>query len=123
MNAQVKMVEQLLAETDVRVNGQNPWDIHVRNERLYSRLLKDGSLGLGEYYMEGWWDCSRTLLAWNDRFQESWSRLAEKFDRRFKRMWEYYLLACAGAFRARHIQVWQIVMTKVGAEQPACRCS
>ncbi|HLA28100.1 MAG TPA: cyclopropane fatty acyl phospholipid synthase [Syntrophales bacterium] len=371
MNTQAKMVEQLFSETGVQINGPNPWDIRVRNERLYSRLLKDGSLGLGESYMEGWWDCSRidgficrllgekleakirenlhtlllylsrrifnpqslaragiiarrhydlgnelffsfldpynqyscayfqgtddlaeaqqkklelicrkinlqsqdhildigcgwggfaryaaetygctvtavniseeqvryarefcknlpvnvhhedyrqirgsfdkiisvgmfehvgqknyrtfvkiahrclkeggifllhtiggnvsrfsidpwinryifpngmlpsmaqiaraveglfviedlhnlslhyekTLLAWNDRFQKAWPGLAEKFDRTFKRMWEYYLLSSAGAFRARHIQVWQIVMTKGYGEQPMCRCT
>jgi cyclopropane-fatty-acyl-phospholipid synthase len=36
-------------------------------------------------------------------------------------MWEYYLLSCAGAFRARSNQVWQVVLTKVGSGQPACR--
>lgn len=63
----------------------------------------------------------KTLLAWNDRFQKTWSRFTERFDQTFKRMWEYYLLSCAGAFRARQIQVWQIVMTKPGAAQPRCR--
>lgn len=63
----------------------------------------------------------KTLLAWNDRFQRAWTGLAGRYDRIFKRMWEYYLLSCAGAFRARHIQVWQIVMTKVGVVQPLCR--
>jgi len=63
----------------------------------------------------------KTLLAWNERFQGAWSRLAEKYDQVFKRMWEYYLLSCAGAFCARHIQVWQIIMTKEGAIQPLCR--
>ena len=63
----------------------------------------------------------KTLLVWNDRFQKAWTRLADRYDRVFKRMWEYYLLSCAGAFRARHIQVWQIVMTKSGACQPGCR--
>ena len=41
---------------------------------------------------------------------------------RFKRMWEYYLLSCAGAFRARDNQLWQIVLTKYGTPQPDCRC-
>jgi cyclopropane-fatty-acyl-phospholipid synthase len=36
-------------------------------------------------------------------------------------MWEYYLLSCAGAFRVRDIQVWQIVLTLQGRSQPACR--
>jgi len=63
----------------------------------------------------------KTLLAWNERFQKAWSGLADRYDAVFKRMWEYYLLSCAGAFRARDIQVWQIVMTKTGRAQPLCR--
>ena len=63
----------------------------------------------------------RTLLAWNDRFQKAWDGLAGRYDPVFKRMWEYYLLSCAGSFRARNIQLWQIVMTKTGARQPLCR--
>jgi cyclopropane-fatty-acyl-phospholipid synthase len=65
----------------------------------------------------------KTLLAWNDRFQRAWPELKARYDERFKRMWEYYLLACAGAFRARHIQLWQFVMTREGSAspQPVCR--
>ncbi|MHB8910889.1 MAG: cyclopropane fatty acyl phospholipid synthase [Syntrophales bacterium] len=56
----------------------------------------------------------KTLLAWNDRFQNAWAGLAGRYDRIFKRMWEYYLLSYAGAFRARHVQLWQIVFSKHG---------
>ena len=63
----------------------------------------------------------KTLMSWNERFQKAWAVLAGRYDEIFKRMWEYYLLSCAGAFCARHIQVWQIVMTKVGNVQPLCR--
>jgi len=56
----------------------------------------------------------KTLLAWNDRFQRAWARLAGRYDRIFKRMWEYYLLSYAGAFRARHVQLWQVVFSKHG---------
>jgi cyclopropane-fatty-acyl-phospholipid synthase len=63
----------------------------------------------------------KTLLSWNERFQKAWAGLAGRYDETFKRMWEYYLLSCAGAFCARHIQVWQIVMTKAGTVQPLCR--
>ncbi len=64
----------------------------------------------------------KTLMAWNDNFQEAWPELG-KYDERFKRMWEYYLLSCAGAFRARTLQLWQIVMTKAktGTRPPRCR--
>ncbi len=62
----------------------------------------------------------KTLMAWNSRFQQSWNQLKQRYDTRFKRMWEYYLLSCAGAFRARSIQLWQLVLTKKGCgrEQP-----
>jgi len=68
----------------------------------------------------------RTLMAWNRNFQAAWPELNRKhprYDARFKRMWEYYLMSCAGAFRARYIQLWQIVMTRhlSGRKQPACR--
>jgi cyclopropane-fatty-acyl-phospholipid synthase len=64
---------------------------------------------------------NKTLLSWNKRFQKAWAGLAGKYDETFKRMWEYYFLSCAGAFCARHIQVWQIVMTRAGAAQPLRR--
>ncbi len=52
-------VEKLLAEADVQVNGSRPWDIQVHEEKFYTRVLAEGSLGLGESYMDGWWDCER----------------------------------------------------------------
>ena len=62
-------------------------------------------------------------MSWNNNFQNAWPRLKKKYDERFKRMWEYYLLCWAGAFRARYIQLWQIVMTLYGSgtAQPHCR--
>lgn len=47
----------LLEGAGIKVNGSNPWDITVHNERLYSRIFRTGSLGLGDAYVEGWWDC------------------------------------------------------------------
>jgi cyclopropane-fatty-acyl-phospholipid synthase len=43
-----------------------------------------------------------------------WGKFKAKFDERFHRMWRYYLLSLAGAFRARKIHLWQIVMSKQG---------
>ncbi len=63
----------------------------------------------------------KTLMAWNNNFQSAWHKLKTRFGDRFKRMWEYYLLSCAGAFRARDIQLWQIVFTKYGTIQPIRR--
>jgi cyclopropane-fatty-acyl-phospholipid synthase len=49
-------VEELLNLAGVAVDGNAPTDIRVDDPRLYSRILAHGSLGLGEAYMDGWWD-------------------------------------------------------------------
>jgi len=55
-----------------------------------------------------------TLMAWNENFQKKWPEPKTPEETRFKRMWEYYLLCCAGAFRSRVIQVWQFVLSTHG---------
>ena len=59
-------------------------------------------------------DYDKTLMAWHCNFNAGWNELKEHYDDRFRRMWNFYLLSCAGAFRARHLHVWQIVMSKGG---------
>jgi cyclopropane-fatty-acyl-phospholipid synthase len=54
-----QQVTDILAMAGITVNGPNPWDLQVHNNRFYKRLLSQGSMGLGESYMEGWWDCER----------------------------------------------------------------
>ena len=49
-------LERLLAHADVRVDGDRDWDLHMHDPRLPMRVLAQGSLGLGESYMDGWWD-------------------------------------------------------------------
>lgn len=74
----------------------------------------------GLFVMEDWHNFGayydRTLMEWHARFQTAWPELsrAEKYDDRFKRMWEYYLLMCAGSFRSRTNQLWQIVLSPQG---------
>ena len=51
-----KIAKDLLSHADVTIDGNRPWDLQVHNDGFYTRVLKDGSLGLGESYMEGWWD-------------------------------------------------------------------
>jgi cyclopropane-fatty-acyl-phospholipid synthase len=52
-----RIVTELFAEADIEVNGMRPCDIQVRDDRFFRRVLKDGTLGFGESYMLGWWDC------------------------------------------------------------------
>lgn len=54
----------------------------------------------------------RTLLSWEENVRRAWPRFAKRFDERFQRMWRFYLLSCAGAFRARSLQVFQILFAK-----------
>jgi cyclopropane-fatty-acyl-phospholipid synthase len=65
----------------------------------------------------------RTLTAWAANFERAWPRLRSRYGDRFRRMWRYYLLSSAGAFRARFMQLYQIVMTRPGTRQPDCRMS
>jgi cyclopropane-fatty-acyl-phospholipid synthase len=49
--------QEILSSAGIRLNGDRPWDLQVRDGRFFHRVLKEGSLGLGESYMDGWWDC------------------------------------------------------------------
>lgn len=72
----------------------------------------------GLFVMEDWQNLStdydRTLMAWYENFYRNWNNLKSFYDGRFFRMWKYYLLSCAGSFRARKNQLWQIVLSKTG---------
>ncbi|MFA6348360.1 MAG: cyclopropane fatty acyl phospholipid synthase [Candidatus Paceibacterota bacterium] len=61
-------------------------------------------------------DYDKTLMAWYKNFENSWPALKINYDERFHRMWKYYLLSCAGAFRARSLQLWQIVLSSEGVK-------
>ena len=69
----------------------------------------------GRFIIEDWHnfgaDYDRTLMAWWDRFQRAWPRLEERYGKRFYRMWQYYLMCCAGFFRSREGQLWQVILT------------
>jgi cyclopropane-fatty-acyl-phospholipid synthase len=63
----------------------------------------------------------RTLMAWHENFAQNWPRFAPAMGERFCRMWRYYLLSCAGSFRARENQLWQWVLSKRGVPGGYCR--
>lgn len=58
MAAAREAVENLLRAADIRIDGRRPWDIEVHDERFFKRVLGSGTLGLGESYMDGCWDCA-----------------------------------------------------------------
>lgn len=59
-------------------------------------------------------DYDKTLLAWYENFNSHWPEIQKDYNDRFYRMWKYYLLSCAGGFRARGVQLWQMVLSKKG---------
>jgi cyclopropane-fatty-acyl-phospholipid synthase len=54
-----RVVEKLLNMAGIKINGSHPWDIQIQNERFYKRVITEVELGMGESYMEGWWDAEK----------------------------------------------------------------
>ena len=48
-----------MAVADIRMDGDRPWDMRVHREKTFPRFFAFGSLGMGESYMDGWWDCEQ----------------------------------------------------------------
>jgi cyclopropane-fatty-acyl-phospholipid synthase len=83
-------LERILSAAGIAIDGTAPWDIRVHDDRFFTRVLTLGTLGLGESYMDGWWDCPRLdemtnralrndvddeLIEWRDRLFVVWTRL------------------------------------------------
>lgn len=77
-----------------------------------------GSAIEGLFVMEDWHNFGifydQTLMSWHQNFNDHWDKLRHKYDERFRRLWNYYLLSCAASFRARENQLWQIILSKKG---------
>ena len=77
-------IEEILSPSGITLNGDKPWDIRVGDERFYQRVLREGSLGFGEAYMDGWWECEQLdeffarLLPTEpkDKIRKNWRLLA-----------------------------------------------
>jgi Mycolic acid cyclopropane synthetase len=74
-------------------------------------FLVEDVLNLGPHY-------DPTLMAWEKNFREAWPRFAGRYGDRFRRMWRFYLLSCAGAFRARGMQVYSILFRREAISSP-----
>lgn len=84
MNKSKLVVQELLETAGVTIDGDQPWDIQVHNDRFYERILRDASLGLGEAYMEGWWDCD-AIDAFIDRVLRA--NLREEVENNLRMAW------------------------------------
>ncbi len=56
MSNEKKVITELLEIAGIEINGSKPYDIQIHDERVYKRVLNETALGLGESYMDGWWD-------------------------------------------------------------------
>ncbi len=106
----------------------NRWtDQYIFPNGMMPSIAHIGTAMEGLFVMEDWHnfgpDYDTTLMAWYQNFERTWPQLQAKYGDRFYRMWRFYLLSCAGAFRSRSLQLWQLVMIKPGRKQPNCRIS
>jgi cyclopropane-fatty-acyl-phospholipid synthase len=101
------------------VRTTDPW-IHkyIFPNGMLPSIRQIGNAIENIFVMEDWHnfstDYDKTLMAWFKNFEKAWPALKDMYAQRFYRMWKYYLLMCAGTFRARENQLWQIVLSKKG---------
>lgn len=79
-----RIFRDLFESAEIEVNGPNPWDIQVHDTRFFSRVLSEVELGLGESYMDGWWDCQSI-----DQFVDR--ALRASLDKQIKGNWKVLL--------------------------------
>lgn len=95
----------------------DPW-IHkyIFPNGILPSISQIGKATEGVFVMEDWQnfgpDYYKTIMAWDKNFRAGWPKIRSNYSQRFYRMWDYYLLSFAGAFRSRGIQLWQIVFSK-----------
>ncbi|HJT25408.1 MAG TPA: cyclopropane fatty acyl phospholipid synthase [bacterium] len=94
-----------------------PWfDKYIFPNGMMPSIRQLGTAIEGLFVMEDWSnfgpDYDKTLMAWFSNFEAGWESLSHLYDSRFYRMWKYYLLSLAGAFRARKNQLWQVLLSK-----------
>ena len=104
---------------DCTVRSIDPWlEKYIFPNSMLPSIRQIGQAIEELFVMEDWHnfsaDYDRTLMAWHENVSRAWGTLPARYDERFRRMWRYYLLSCAGLFRARGAQLWQIVLSKGG---------
>ncbi|AIR61890.1 cyclopropane fatty acyl phospholipid synthase [Klebsiella sp. Ap-873] len=98
-------------------NNVDPWiNKYIFPNGCLPSVRQIADASESHFVMEDWHnfgaDYDKTLMAWHERFLATWPEIEANYSERFKRMFSYYLNACAGAFRARDIQLWQVVFSR-----------
>ncbi|HIV99713.1 MAG TPA: cyclopropane fatty acyl phospholipid synthase [Candidatus Desulfovibrio intestinipullorum] len=102
-------------------SGADPWI----NKYIFPNGMLPAPVSLskafsGLFVLEDWHnfgaDYDRTLMAWYERFEKGLKEGGFTCHEEVRRMYRYYLLSCAGAFRARDIQLWQLVLSPHGVD-------
>jgi cyclopropane-fatty-acyl-phospholipid synthase len=101
------------------LRSSEPWtDKYIFPNGMLPSIAQLATAMEGLFVVEDWHNFGPyydpTLMAWESNFEKAWPLLRGRYDDRFYRMWRYYLLSSAGAFRSRNQQLWQVVMTRRG---------
>ena len=101
------------------VNRTDPWIArHIFPNSMIPSAKQIASAVEGHFLIEDWHnfgaDYDRTLQAWRENVERSWPSLPSRYDERFRRMWRFYLGGAMASFRARHLQLWQVVLSPDG---------
>ncbi|UCG31034.1 MAG: cyclopropane fatty acyl phospholipid synthase [candidate division WOR-3 bacterium] len=104
---------------NISVKTPEPWtNKYIFPNGLLPSIKQIAASIEGLFVMEDWHnfsaDYDRTLMAWHRNFERNWDKIKSNYGERFYRMWKYFLLSSAGAFRARKNQLWQVVLSKRG---------
>lgn len=102
---------------NISVTYTDPWfDKYIFPNGVIPSVAQLGAAMENLWVVEDWHnfgpDYDLTLMAWWRNFDRAWPALQSNYGERFYRMWKYYLMASAGSFRSRKLQLWQIVLSK-----------
>ena len=103
------------------VSSTDPWiNKYIFPNSMLPSAKQITSAAEGIFVLEDWHSFGqyydKTLMTWYGKFTKNWDKIKDTYDQRFYRMWTYYLLSCAGSFRSRRNQLWQIVFSKKGIQ-------
>jgi cyclopropane-fatty-acyl-phospholipid synthase len=100
-----RFITDLWACADIQVNGDRPWDIRVNNPDVYRRIVAQGTLGLGEAYVDGWWDC--------DQLDESFAKaMSAKLEHKLRFNWPVMLDLAKSKLFNRQNKAWSKTVAK-----------